>query len=140
MTVAASIDDYFEGKTQSLETFRVIADQIAALGRCDIEVASQISFGVRRKFAWFWLYNVTKKNPDGVPHLMLALNREVRSANVRNIEQVSYESMEPPDCDPHEGRRRERMVTRTLGDRVRIRLCLDASTCGFRHWLDSPDP
>jgi Domain of unknown function (DUF5655) len=86
--IDASIQEYFEGKPKSHATFQVIADRIASLGPCDVEVASQISFGVTRKFAWFWLYNVTRKNPDGVPHLMLALPNEHRSAHVRNIEQI----------------------------------------------------
>ena len=84
----ASIEKYFAGKPESLATFRVIADRIAALGSCEVSVASQISFGVNRKFAWFWLYNVSKTNPDGVPHLMLALDHEVPSDHVRQIQQV----------------------------------------------------
>ena len=83
-----SIEEYFEGKPDSLATFRVIADQISAFGPCEVSVASQISFGVKRKFAWFWLYNVSRKNPDGVPHLMLALDREIRSAHVRQIQKI----------------------------------------------------
>ena len=88
MAAGASIEKYFEGKPRSRAAFQVIADEIAAFGPCDVVVASQISFGVKRKFAWFWLYNVTKKNPDGVPHLMLALDRVVRGAHIRSIEKV----------------------------------------------------
>jgi len=51
-------------------------------------VGKQISFGATRKFAWFWLYNVTGKNPSGTPHLMLALDHPVDSRHVRNVAQI----------------------------------------------------
>ena len=52
----------------------------------DGRVADQLR--TERKFAWFWLYNVTNKNPDGVPHLMLAIDHEVDSAHVRDVQRV----------------------------------------------------
>jgi hypothetical protein len=83
-----AIDAYFEGKPESRATFGIIAGRIGALGPADITVGSQISFGAKRKFAWFWLYNVTKKDPNGVPHLMLAIDHEVASDHVRQVSQV----------------------------------------------------
>ena len=68
--------------------FDVLAERISALGDVEITVGSQISFGRRRKFAWFWLYNVTKKNPSGVPHIMVALEHQRDSEHVRNVSQV----------------------------------------------------
>ena len=56
----------------------MLQERITALGPSETTVGSQISFGAKRKFAWFWLYNVTKKNPNGVPHLMLAIDRKDR--------------------------------------------------------------
>ena len=82
------IEAYFEGKPRSLEVFGVIAERIEALGPSEVTVASQISFGLRRKFAWFWLYNVTEKDPNGVPHLMLALDHPVDSDRIRDVSQV----------------------------------------------------
>ena len=82
------IAEYFEGKPRSLEVFRIIAGRIEALGPSEVSVASQISFGRRRKFAWFWLYNVTSKDPNGVPHVMLALDHPVDSDRIRNVSQV----------------------------------------------------
>lgn len=85
---AQDVEAYFEGKPRSLEVFRIIADRIGALGPSEVTVASQISFGRRRKFAWFWLYNVTAKDPNGVPHLMLALDHPVETDRIRNVSQV----------------------------------------------------
>lgn len=84
-----SVDEYFAGKPETRQIFDAVAARIAACGPSDVEVKTQISFGVRRKFAWLWLYNVTKKNPSGVLHLMLALNRQVEDPNVREIDQLS---------------------------------------------------
>jgi hypothetical protein len=86
--MAESVDEYFEGKPGSRAIFDQIADHIAAVGQAEIHVASQISFGVNRKFAWFWLYNITRKNPDGVPHLMLAMDHEVDDPHVRDVAHI----------------------------------------------------
>jgi hypothetical protein len=83
-----SVDDFFAGKPETFRLFRTIADRIDALGPCEVTVASQISFGVNRKFAWFWLYNVTKKNPNGVLHMMLAIDRCIDDPHVREINQI----------------------------------------------------
>ncbi len=85
---ASSLDSWFDGKPEARATFDVLAAVIEGFGPSDVAVGSQISFGRRRKFAWFWLYNVTKKDPNGVPHLMLALDRPVDSDLVRSVEQI----------------------------------------------------
>ena len=72
-----------------LASGNAIVDATERHGEFDIFVKSQISFGRTRQFAWFWLYNITRKNPDGVPHLMLAIDHPVDSAHVRNVEQIS---------------------------------------------------
>ena len=56
------LDDYFDGKTTSHEIFTVLKDRIDGLGASTMTVGTQISFGTNRKFAWFWLYNVSSKN------------------------------------------------------------------------------
>jgi hypothetical protein len=68
------------------------------------EIKSQVSFGAERKFAWFWLYNVTKRNPDGVLHLMLALDHRVDHPHVRDISRIG------------ESRWNHQIVLRTLDD------------------------
>ena len=84
-----TVKDYFDGKPEALEIFEIVADKIAAVGPSKMTIGSQISFGKGRKFAWFWLYNVTNKNPNGVPHLMLAIDHQVDSDHVRSTEQIS---------------------------------------------------
>lgn len=86
---APEISAFFEGKPDTHEIFRVVAERIEALGSNTVEVRSQISFAVERKFAWFWLYNVTKKNPSGILHLMLAIGDRVDEPRVRQVSQIS---------------------------------------------------
>jgi hypothetical protein len=83
------VDAYFAGKPQSRQVFDAARRTIEAAGPATMTVRTQISFGNDRKFAWFWLYNVTKKDPNGVLHLMLAIDEAVESSHVRNVEQVS---------------------------------------------------
>lgn len=83
------IEDYFEGKPATREIYRVVEKRIRSLGPSETTVKTQISFGVNRKFAWFWLYNVTKKNPNGILHLMLALGHQANDPHVRDTSQVS---------------------------------------------------
>lgn len=82
------LDEYFGGRPGSRRIFDILAGRISALGDAEMTIGSQISFGRQRKFAWFWLYNVTMKNPSGVPHLMLALDHERKSEHVRNVSQI----------------------------------------------------
>jgi hypothetical protein len=84
-----AIATYFQEKPQSYEVFEAVHDRVSTFGPFEVSVASQISFGVNRKFAWFWLYNVTKRNPNGVPHIMLLMEERFDDPRVRNIEQVS---------------------------------------------------
>lgn len=86
---AKQIDRYFDGRPGSRAIFLTLRDRIASMGPSETMVGSQISFGAHRKFAWFWLYNVTSKNPDGVPHLMLAIDRRIDDPHVRDINQIS---------------------------------------------------
>ena len=82
------LDAYFDDRPESWEVFVILVERINALGEAEMTVDSQISFGRQRKFAWFWLYNVTSRNPSGVPHLMLALDHERQSEHVRGVSQV----------------------------------------------------
>lgn len=79
---------YFVGKPDSFEIFKAVYEQVRSLGPFDVTVRSQISFGVNRKFAWFWLYNVTRKNPNGILHMMLRVDRKIGDPHIRNIEQI----------------------------------------------------
>ena len=46
---SSDVEKYFEGKSESLAIFKIVAERIAALGPSDITVASQISWGRTRK-------------------------------------------------------------------------------------------
>lgn len=83
------VDGFFAGKPTTRRIFDAIKAQIDAAIPNTVEVGSQISFRARRKFAWVWLYNVTKKNPNGILHLMLRLDHRVEHPDVREITQVS---------------------------------------------------
>jgi hypothetical protein len=84
-----SVKDYFEGKPDTYEIFQAVERRLTELGPSEVSVGSQVSFGVKRKFAWFWLYNVTKKNPSGILHVMLAIDQEVDDLHIRDISLVS---------------------------------------------------
>lgn len=83
-----SIDSFFDDKPVSRQVFDAARATIEAAGPATMTVRTQISFGNDRKFAWFWLYNVTKTNPNGVLHLMLAIDEPIESKHVRNVEQI----------------------------------------------------
>ena len=85
----AEVDAWFDGKLESRAVFDSAREAIEAAGASDMTVGKQISFGGKRKFAWFWLYNVTKANPSGILHLMLAIDERVENPHVRNVEQLS---------------------------------------------------
>jgi hypothetical protein len=79
---------FFDGKPVSFEIFKIVYERARSLGPFEVIVKSQISFGVDRKFAWFWLYNVTQKNPNGVLHAMLCADRRIGDPHVRGVNQI----------------------------------------------------
>lgn len=86
--VDKAIAAYFVRKPDSFEIFKAVYEQVRSFGSFDVTVGSQISFGVKRKFAWFWLYNVTRKNPNGILHMMLRVDRKIGDPHIRNIQQI----------------------------------------------------
>lgn len=85
----SDIDAYFDGKPVTHQIYREVEKRIRRLGPAERTIKTQISFGVNRKFAWVWLYNVTRKNPNGILHLTLALDHDAEDPHVRDISQVS---------------------------------------------------
>jgi hypothetical protein len=83
------IEDYFLDKPISRAIFQEISNFISGLGNFDMSISKQISFGVKRKFLWFWLYNVTQKDPNGTPHLMIRLDEHHEDPHIRQTEQIS---------------------------------------------------
>jgi hypothetical protein len=64
--VEEAVERYFKGKPETYRIFTAVYDQLQSIGFFTVTVGSQISLGVNRKFAWFWLYNVTRRNPNGI--------------------------------------------------------------------------
>jgi hypothetical protein len=82
------ISTFFADKPSSYEIFKVLRERIEVQGECEISVASQISFGVKRKFAWIWLYNVTSAHPEGMVQIMLALDKKMDGPPVYRVTQI----------------------------------------------------
>lgn len=72
-----AIEKYFEGRPTTHRIFKAVHDHVETQGPFETSVGSQISFGGKRKFAWFWLYNVTKKDPNGILHAMFRMDRRM---------------------------------------------------------------
>lgn len=79
---------YFDGKPASFAIFEIVYERARSLGPFEVGVKSQISFGAERKFVWFWLYNVTQKNPNGILHTMLSADRKIGDPHVRAVDQI----------------------------------------------------
>jgi len=87
--VEDTIEKYFEGKPKTKEIFEAVNQQVRPLGPFEVSIGSQISFGAERKFAWFWLYNVTQKNPNGILHTTLRIDERIDDPHIRAITQIS---------------------------------------------------
>ncbi len=84
-----AIEAYFDGKPDTFKIFGAVYEQLQSIGPFDVSVKSQIGFSVKRKFAWFWLYNVTLSDLNGILHTMLCIDRGIKDSHVRNIDQIS---------------------------------------------------
>jgi hypothetical protein len=87
-SVSNAIENYFAGKPHTYEIFKELQRQIRAQGDSEVHVASQISFGGKRKFAWIWLYNITGAHPEGTVQIMLALDRKVDEPPIYRVTQI----------------------------------------------------
>ena len=83
------IEAYFEGKPKTYEIFTVVYDHLQTLGPLEVDVRSQIALSLERQFAWFWLYNVTRKNPNGILHTSLRMDERIDDPHIRAITQIS---------------------------------------------------
>jgi hypothetical protein len=75
-----TIDGLFEGQPGSLRLFEAVRKYIESLGPVTVEAAkTQVSFGVKTKFAWVWLPQTwIKKRPLNTITLALDLDHEVK--------------------------------------------------------------
>jgi hypothetical protein len=83
------IEAFFEGKPETYKIFMAVFQQVQSLGSFEVSVRSQISFSGERQFAWFWLYKVTRKNPNGILHTTLRMDERVDDPHIRAITQIS---------------------------------------------------
>lgn len=73
--MADEVEAHFEDKPRSGAVFGALAHVIDGCDDGTLTVGSQIGWGRERKFAWFWLYNVTRivvRTLDGARSAWLA--------------------------------------------------------------------
>ncbi len=63
-----------------------VIDLVEALGPSHRERKAQLSFGVKRKFIWMWIYGRT---PDGTLYLTVTLDKELRGPHFHYVKEVS---------------------------------------------------
>lgn len=76
----------FESKPKTQAIFDKIDRYIHSLGQVDIEVKSQLSYKLQRKFCWIWTYEKTK---DGTLFLAFLLDRKIDAGFIHATTQVS---------------------------------------------------
>jgi hypothetical protein len=79
------IESLFEGRPRSLALFQHVRLYIESLGPVKVEAAkTQVSFGMKRKFAWVWLPQMwIKKQPEESIVLTFALPRRVEDRRIK---------------------------------------------------------
>ncbi len=82
------VREYFADKPNSYKIFKILRKQIEVQGSYEMKVASQIVFGIKRKFAWIWLYNITSANPEGTVQIMLAIDRKIDEPPTYRVTQI----------------------------------------------------
>jgi adenylate kinase family enzyme len=80
-----AVESLFEGYPRSLALFQHIRRYIESLGSVKIEAAkTQVSFGMKRKFAWVWLPQMwIKKQPRDSIVLTFSLPRRVEDPRIK---------------------------------------------------------
>jgi hypothetical protein len=76
----------FSGKPRTSEYFAVIGEFLESLGPSEREEKAQVSYGVKRKFAWFWVYEQTR---DGTLYMNVTVDRQLSDPVFHNVTQVS---------------------------------------------------
>ena len=79
-----TIEGLFEGQPGSMKLFKVVRKYIESIGPVDVEATkTQVSFGVRTKFAWVWLPQTwIKKRPMNTITLAMDLDHEVKDPRI----------------------------------------------------------
>ena len=84
-TGACTIESLFEGYPRSLALFQHVRRYIDSLEAVKVEASkTQVSFGVKRKFAWVWLPQMgIKKQPQDSLVLTFSLPRRVEDPRIK---------------------------------------------------------
>lgn len=77
----------FEGRPEAFKLFKEVEKYIRKIGPVEIEAAkTQVSFGVKRKFAWVWLPQMwIKKRPEESIVLTFGLPRKVKHSQIEEV-------------------------------------------------------
>jgi uncharacterized protein YdeI (YjbR/CyaY-like superfamily) len=86
---APSTDDLFIGRPAASALFGIVRSYIQSLGPVTVErTKTQISFGVKRKFAWVWLPQMwIKKHPEDSLVLTIGLDRRIDDVKIKEVVQ-----------------------------------------------------
>ncbi|MBK5225483.1 MAG: hypothetical protein JJD96_02790 [Thermoleophilia bacterium] len=79
-----TIEGLLEGRPEALKLLEAVRKYIESLGPVKIEAAkTQVSFGVKTKFAWVWLPQMwTKKRPDESITLTFGVGRRIEHDSI----------------------------------------------------------
>ncbi len=80
-----TIEGLFAGRPESRKLFEVVRSYIESLGQVKIEaMKTQVSFGVRTKFAWIWLPQMwIKKQPENSIVLTFDARRRIEHPRIK---------------------------------------------------------
>ncbi len=80
-----TLERLFEGQPGSLKLFEAVRSYIESIGPVEIDVTkTQLSFGLKTKFAWVWLPQMwIKKRPFNTITLALDLDHKVKDQRIR---------------------------------------------------------
>ncbi len=76
----------FTGKPKTQSFAEDIVQYVESLGPVEYEKKAQLSYKVRRKFLWLWVY---EKTPDGTLYLTVCLDKELANEHFHYVNQVS---------------------------------------------------
>lgn len=76
----------FTSKPKTLDFFNTITRYVESLGESAKETKAQTSYGMNRKFIWFWAYD---KTPDGTLYMTVCLDEPLDDPMFHYVNQVS---------------------------------------------------
>lgn len=82
-----SLEQLFTGRPAALALFHTLCQYIESLGPVTVEVMkTQVSFGVKTKFAWVWLpQRWIQRQPDESVVLTFVLRRRIDDLRIKQV-------------------------------------------------------